>query len=60
MNIRTRHIALMTYSGLSAMIIMKDMISDPSQIIGLLAPIVGLWTYDKIHSHVKFEKSRGD
>ena len=50
----------MTYSGLSAMIIMKDMISDPSQIIGLLAPIVGLWTYDKIHSHVKFEKSRGD
>ncbi len=60
MNIRTRHIALMTYSGLSAMIIMKDMISDPSQIIGLLAPIVGLWTYDKIHSHGRNDESRGD
>ncbi len=60
MNIRTRHIALMTYSGLSAMIIMKDIVSDPIQIIGLLAPIVGLWTYDKIHSHVRSEEALGE
>ncbi len=59
MNIRTRHIALMTYSGLAAMLIMKDLIIDPVQVVGLLAPIVGLWTYDKIQSHVS-DSSRGE
>ncbi len=49
----------MTYSGLAAMLIMKDLIIDPVQVVGLLAPIVGLWTYDKIQSHVS-DSSRGE
>lgn len=60
MNIRTRHIALMTYSGLSALVLAKDLISDPVQIIALMSPIVALWSYDKIHSHVRNEDSRGE
>ncbi len=60
MNIRTRHIALMTYSGLSAIVLAKDLIVEPTQIIALMSPIVALWTYDKIHSHVRNDESRGD
>jgi hypothetical protein len=59
MNIRTRHIALMTYSGLSALVIAKDILTDPTHIIGLMTPIVALWTYDKIQSHVS-DSSRGE
>mgnify|MGYP005820782043 CR=1 FL=1 len=59
MNIRTRHIALMTYSGLTALIIAKDILTDPTHIIGLMTPIVALWTYDKIQSHVS-DSSRGE
>ena len=59
MNIRTRHMALLSYSGLTALIIAKGIINDPVQIIGLLTPIVGLRTYDKIHSAIS-DKSRGD
>jgi hypothetical protein len=59
MNIRTRHIALMTYSGLSAIVLVKDMLTDPTHIIALMSPIVALWTYDKIQSHVS-DSSRGE
>tara|TARA_Y100000296_G_C5025056_1_gene181837 strand:+ start:179 stop:331 length:153 start_codon:yes stop_codon:yes gene_type:complete len=49
----------MTYSGLSAIILVKDMITEPNMLIGLLAPIVGLWTYDKIQSHVNHKHAKG-
>ncbi len=59
MNIRTRHIALMTYSGLTALVIAKDLVTDPTSIIAMMNPIVALWTYDKIQSHVS-DSSRGE
>ena len=48
MNIRTRHMALLTYAGLAAIILVKEMVVDPVQIIALLAPIGGMFTWDKI------------
>jgi len=50
MNIRTRHMALIAYSALSAVILAKDLIIDPAQIIALLAPIGGMFVWDKIQS----------
>jgi len=48
MNIRTRHMALLTYTGLAAVIILKDLITTPEYAIALVAPIVGMFTWDKI------------
>jgi len=48
MNIRTRHMALLTYTGLAAIVLVKGMITDQVQIIALLAPIIGMFTWDKI------------
>ena len=48
MNFRTRHMALATYTGLAAIVLLKDLITDPAQIIALLAPIIGMFTWDKI------------
>ena len=48
MNIRTRHMALLTYTGLAAVVLMKDLINTPEFAIALLAPIVGMFTWDKI------------
>ena len=48
MNLRTRHMALLTYTGLAAMVILKGIITEPSQVIGLLAPVVGMFTWDKL------------
>lgn len=48
MNFRTRHMALATYTGLAAIVLVKDLITDPVQIIALLAPIIGMFTWDKI------------
>lgn len=47
MNIRTRHLGILAYSGLAALIIAKDIISDPIHIVGLLAPIVAMVAADK-------------
>jgi len=49
MNIRTRHMALLTYAGLAGIILAKDLITDPAGIIALLAPIGGMFVWDKIN-----------
>jgi len=40
--------ALFTYTGLAALILIKDLITDPVQILALVAPIIGMFTWDKI------------
>ncbi len=53
MNIRTRHLGILVYGGLVALIVMKDIISDPLQIVTLVAPIVVLASVDKIEAIVR-------
>ena len=53
MNIRTRHLGILVYGGLVALIIFKDIITDPVHILGLVAPIIALSTVDKIEAIVK-------
>jgi len=48
MEIRTRHMALLTYTGLAAIVLMKELVTDEIQVIALLAPIIGMFTWDKI------------
>jgi hypothetical protein len=48
MNIRTRHMALLVYGGLAGIVLAKDLVTDPVQIIALIAPIAGMFTWDKI------------
>jgi len=48
MALRTRHMALLTYTGLAALIIIKGVITDPVQVLALVAPIIGMFTWDKI------------
>jgi len=48
MNVRTRHMALLTYTGLAAIVLMKELVTDEIQVIALLAPIIGMFTWDKI------------
>ena len=53
MNIRTRHLGILVYGGLIALIVIKDVISDPVQIISLTAPIIVLAMGDKIEAIVR-------
>jgi len=53
MNIRTRHLGILVYGGLVALIVMKDIITDPLQIVTLVAPIVVLASVDKIEAIVR-------
>ena len=53
MNIRTRHLGILVYGGLVALIVMKDIITDPLQIVTLVAPIVVLASADKIEAIVR-------
>ena len=53
MNIRTRHLGILVYGGLVALIVFKDIITDPVHVITLLAPIVVLAGADKIESIVR-------
>jgi hypothetical protein len=48
MNIRTRHMALLTYAGLAAITLVNGTISTPEHIIAMLAPIGGMFAWDKI------------
>ena len=50
MEFRTRHMALVAYTGLAVLIVAKDIVVDPIQVIALLAPIAGMFTWDKISS----------
>ena len=48
MEFRTRHMAIVSYSGIAVLIIAKDLITDPIQLVALLAPIAGMFAWDKI------------
>lgn len=48
MNIRTRHMAVLTYAGLAAMIIWKELVNTPEMALALVAPLIGMFTWDKI------------
>jgi len=50
MNIRTRHMVIFVYGGLAAIIILKDLLTDPLHIVGLLAPLIALGGADKIEA----------
>jgi len=47
MEFRTRHMSLVGYVGLAILIIAKDIVTEPLQVIALLAPIAGMFTWDK-------------
>ena len=50
MNIRTRHMALLTYAGLSAIVLLQgNLITSFESAMALLAPIAGMFVWDKIH-----------
>ena len=53
MNIRTRHLGILVYGGLVALIVIKDIIEDPLQIVALVAPIVVLASADKLEAIVR-------
>ena len=53
MNIRTRHLGILVYGGLVALIVLKDIIEDPLQIVALVAPIVVLASADKLEAIVR-------
>jgi len=53
MNIRTRHLGILVYGGLVAIIVIKDIIDDPVHILALTAPIIGLAMGDKIEAIVR-------
>ena len=53
MNIRTRHLGILTYSGLVALIVFKDLVTDPIHIVALVAPIVGMAGADKIEAIIR-------
>jgi len=40
--------ALLTYTGLAAIVLIKELVTDEIQVIALLAPIIGMFTWDKI------------
>ena len=50
MNIRTRHLGIMVYGGLCALIIFKEILTDPIQIVALVAPIVLMAGADKVEA----------
>jgi hypothetical protein len=53
MNIRTRHLGILVYGGLVALIVIKGIVEDPVHIIGLVAPIVVLASADKVEAIVR-------
>lgn len=50
MNIRTRHMALLTYAGLAAIVLLQGgIVTTFESAVALLAPIAGMFVWDKIH-----------
>ncbi len=58
MNIRTRHLGILTYGGLVALIVWKDLITDPIHIITLVAPIVVMAGADKIEAIIRNKSNK--
>ena len=53
MEFRTRHMALATYTALAFTMLVKDIINTPETAIALAAPLVAMFTWDKITSKKK-------
>jgi len=43
MNFRTRHMAIVTYAGLAALLVLKDIINTPETAIAFLAQTLNLF-----------------
>jgi len=48
MEFRTRHMAIFLYAGLASVILVKDLINTPEMALALIAPLIGMFTWDKI------------
>jgi hypothetical protein len=48
MEFRTRHMALVAYTGIAVLVIAKDLVTAPTDLIALVAPIAGMFAWDKI------------
>lgn len=48
MEFRTRHMAIVLYAGLASVILVKDLITTPEMALALIAPLIGMFTWDKI------------
>ena len=48
MEFRSHHMALVAYTGVAVLIIAKDLVTDPIQLVALLAPIAGMFTWGKL------------
>ena len=46
--LHTRHWAILAYAGLAGMAIFKGLISDVNGILAVLAPIGGMFVWDKL------------
>ena len=46
--LHTRHWAILAYTGLAGMAIFKGLISDYNGVIAVLAPIGGMFIWDKL------------
>ena len=46
--LHTRHWAILAYAGLAGMAIFKGLISDTNGMIAILAPIGGMFVWDKL------------
>jgi hypothetical protein len=53
MNMRTRHIGVMCYSGLAAIVLAQGHLNDIMSVAGLLSPIAALFGVDKIEAIVR-------
>jgi len=58
MNIRTRHLGILVYGGLVALIVIKGIVEDPLHIIALTAPIIALAMGDKIEAIVRNKSNK--
>lgn len=58
MNIRTRHLGILVYGGLVALIVWKDLITDPVHIIAIVAPIVVMAGADKIEAIIRNKSNK--
>ena len=48
--LNSRHWAILAYAGLAGVAIFKDIVSSPQDLIALLAPVAGIFVWDKIAS----------
>ena len=47
-SLRTRHIAILVYGGITAMAIYQGILNDATNLIAVLAPLGGMFVWDKL------------